>query len=177
MEGVTLAGLRQQHDRGPDPGDTAIPPHCPSYCFLTEKLSPIAYSLVNWLHSWENPKSLCYSHFLTGAPQNTPFGILKNICEIILYRYSAYRGSSFFFYLQFICKFNDVWSFAYLIIFYKLIIYVGIWTLFKVAIESYIKCFMGCLKVNIENFESKHLLIVFSSKSWTSSLGYLSEYS
>lgn len=114
---VTLAGLRQQHDRGPDPGDTAIPPHCPSYCFLTKKLSLIAYSLVNWLHSWENPKSLCYSHFLTGAPQNTPFGILKNICEIILYRYSAYRGSSFFFYLQFICKFNDVWSFAYLIIF------------------------------------------------------------
>lgn len=134
---VTLAGLRQQHDRGPDPGDTAIPPHCPSYCFLTKKLSLIAYSLVNWLHSWENPKSLCYSHFLTGAPQNTPFGILKNICEIILYRYSAYRGSSFFFYLQFICKFNDVWSFAYLIIFYKLIIYVGIWTFFKVAIESY----------------------------------------
>lgn len=43
MEGETLAGLRQQHDRVPDPGDTAIPPHCPSYCFL----SLIAYSLVN----------------------------------------------------------------------------------------------------------------------------------
>lgn len=51
MEGETLAGLRQQHDRVPDPGDTAIPPHCPSYivsslkplpdCLLFGKLTPV----------------------------------------------------------------------------------------------------------------------------------------
>lgn len=99
-------------------------------CLLFGKLTPFL----------RESKELVLLSLSDRCPTKHTFGVLKNLRNNTLL---CIQGFIFFLYLQFICKlnwnikFNDVWSFAYLMIFYKFIIYVGIWAIFTVAIEFY----------------------------------------